>query len=312
MTQIEQTPGAGTAAGAAGRPVAVLGAGPMGTALARALLRSGIPTTVWNRSPGRAAALRDEGATTADDATAAAGAAEVVLVCVRDHAAALDALGRVDPAVLAGRVVVNLSSATPGEARRSAAWAAQRGVPYLNGSIMVSTPLVGTPDALVLCSGERAAFERSADVLRVVAGRTEHLGDDPGRAALFDVAMLEVFFAGMTSFLHAAAMVTAQGVTAAEFLPYAREITALLPVVAEGLARDVDAGTHPGTEDRLAMELVALEHVAATSAALGLDGRLPDLLRDLAAEAVRAGGGDDGFSRLVRVLRAPAPEPVAG
>ncbi|GAB7193654.1 hypothetical protein NUM3379_43640 [Kineococcus sp. NUM-3379] len=68
----------------------------------------------------------------------------------------------------------------------------------------------------------------------------------------------------------------------------------------------MDAGSHPGTEDRLAMELAALEHIAATSAALGLDSRFPRQLRDLATEAVAAGGGDDGFSRLVDVLRGPA------
>ena len=93
MTQIEDLRGAG----APGRPVAVLGAGPMGAALARALLRSGFPTTVWNRTPGRVDALHGEGARAAGDAGAAAGAGEVVLVCVRDQAAALDTLGRVDP-----------------------------------------------------------------------------------------------------------------------------------------------------------------------------------------------------------------------
>ncbi|GAB7193653.1 hypothetical protein NUM3379_43630 [Kineococcus sp. NUM-3379] len=152
----------------------------------------------------------------------AVAAAEVVLVCVRDHDATREVLAEVDPALLAGHAVVNLSSATPEEARASASWAAGRGLPYLDGAVMVSTPLVGAPDALVLYSGDRAVFERSLPVLRVLGGRAEHLGDDPGRAALFDVAVLEVFFAGMTSFLHAAAMVTAQGVSAAEFLPYAR------------------------------------------------------------------------------------------
>ena len=70
-----------------------------------------------------------------------------------------------------------------------------------------------------------------------------------------------------------------------------------------GLADDVDAGTYPGAEDNLAMELTALDHIVDTSAQLGLDARLPRLLRDVAAAAVGRGHGGDGFSRVVEVLR---------
>ena len=47
--------------------VSVLGLGPMGQALARALLTQGVPTTVWNRTASRAEALRDDGAGVATD-----------------------------------------------------------------------------------------------------------------------------------------------------------------------------------------------------------------------------------------------------
>ncbi|MEV4414845.1 NAD(P)-binding domain-containing protein [Catellatospora sp. NPDC049609] len=45
--------------------VCVVGLGPMGVALARALIRGAVPTTVWNRTPARAAPLAGEGATVA-------------------------------------------------------------------------------------------------------------------------------------------------------------------------------------------------------------------------------------------------------
>ncbi|TNC17085.1 hypothetical protein FHE66_12380 [Georgenia sp. 311] len=95
----------------------------------------------------------------------------------------------------------------------------------------------------------------------------------------------------MASFLHAAAMTTAQGVSARRFLPYAEQIASLLPQTFAGLAAEVDARSYPGTEDRLAMELAALEHIVATSAELGLDGGLPQVLRDLAARGSVPGTG---------------------
>jgi len=283
--------------------VAVLGLGPMGAALARACLDADVSTTVWNRSLARADDMVGHGATAASQAQAAIESADLVVVCLRDHTVVREVLGGIEAAAYTGRTVLNLSSSTPHEARRTAKWATERGITYLTGAIMVPTPLIGDPSALILSSGDRTVFERHVGRLRILAGTADHLGEDPGLAALYDVGMLEIFFAGMTSFLHAAAMVTAQGVDAATFLPYARQIAALLPDTFRSLARDVDGGSYSGDEDRLAMELAALEHIAHTSDEVGLDSALPRLMRDLAGRAVDAGHGDDGFSRLVETLR---------
>jgi len=284
--------------------VAVLGLGPMGSALARALLRAGVSTVVWNRSPGRAQLLAADGAVPVTEPDEAVAAADLLVLCLRDHDAARAVLGGVAAPAWAGKVVVNLSSSTPEDGRRSAAWATRRGIDYLNGAIMVPTPLIGDPDALILYAGDRALFERVADRLRPLAGRSDHVGADPGAAALHDVAMLEVFFAGMTSFLHAAAMVTAQGVPATTFLPYAQQIVEVLGQSLPGLAAGADTGEHAGDEDTLAMELAALQHIVDTSAETDLDPRLPELMRDLARRAVDGGHGGDSFSRVVDQLRA--------
>jgi 3-hydroxyisobutyrate dehydrogenase-like beta-hydroxyacid dehydrogenase len=283
-------------------PVTVVGLGPMGTALARAMLRSGVPTTVWNRSASRARPLAGEGTVVADTLRSAVTASRLVLVCLRDHSAFREAIGEVDADALHGRTVVHLSSATPAEARRTASWAEQRGITYLNGAIMVPTPMVGTSDALVLYSGPTAVFDASrAQLARL--GTADHLGEDPGLASLFDVAMLEVFFAGMTSFLHAAAVAAANGVSARDFLPYAQRVVAILPDTLAGLARDVDAASYPGNEDALAMEAAALEHIVEAGDDSGTDTGLAVVMRDLARRAVKAGHGADGFSRLVDHLR---------
>ncbi len=288
-----------------GPSVAVLGLGPMGAAVAGALAAAGLPTTVWNRTAALAEPFRDRGVTVAASAEDAVGSADVVFAVLRDHHVTRELLGSVPPEVLAGRVVVNAASATPMEARTTARWAAGRGARLLAASIMVPTPLIGTDQALVLYSGDAELFRRHERVLGALGAPGRYVGEDPGVASLLDVAMLEVFFAGMTAFLHAAAMVTAQDMRAADFLPYARTMVEILPATMEQLAADVDSGSHPGTQDKLAMELSALEHIRDTSNHVGLDPRLPDLLRDLAADAVRDGYGDDGWSRVVDLLRKP-------
>jgi 3-hydroxyisobutyrate dehydrogenase-like beta-hydroxyacid dehydrogenase len=278
----------------------------MGAALTHALLTAEVPVTVWNRSRQRAEAQAAAGARIAPTAEAAVRAADLVLGVLRDANATRAVLEAIPGDALKDRVIVNYASSTPDAARRMAGWAAERKISWLSGAIMVPTPLVGRPDALLVYSGEHALFKAHADVLAVLGGDARHVGTDHGLASLLDTGMLEVFFAGMTGFLHAAAMVTGQGLKATDFLPFAEVMVDILPASLAGLARDVDAGTYPGTEDNLAMELAALSHIVDTSDDIGLDGRFPRVMRDLAAAAVDKGHGGDGWSRIVEHLRTPA------
>src|SRR5687768_661543 len=107
---------------------ALIGLGAMGAALAHALLAKGRRITVWNRTAARAEPLQRAGAALAPDVAAAVAAAPVVIVCVTDYASTRALLEPVD---LRGRVLVQLSTGTPQEARETAAWAAARGAQYL-------------------------------------------------------------------------------------------------------------------------------------------------------------------------------------
>ena len=283
--------------------VSVIGLGPMGTALARAFLAGGLETMVWNRTRSRAEALGTAGADVAPDLASAINAAGLVVTCLRDHRSTRQLLESLPPEAYADRLVVVLASSTPAEARETQAWADARGIRLLVGAIMVPTPVIGTPQALILYAGRDDLFSSHRAVLEIIAPRSEFVGGDPGLAALLDTAMLEIFFAGMTAFLHAAAMVTGQGLSASDFVPWAKEMLAILPDTFEGLADDVDAGTYPGTEDNLAMEHAALAHMVGTSRELGLDSRLPELMHDLALKAMDRGHHEDGWSRVVEILR---------
>ncbi|MEV4896471.1 NAD(P)-binding domain-containing protein, partial [Nonomuraea sp. NPDC055795] len=86
--------------------VTVLGLGLMGEALARAFLRAGHPTTVWNRSPGKADRLVAEGARLAGSAAEAVAASPLVVVCLTGYDAVHDLFGPLEK-ILDGRVLVN-------------------------------------------------------------------------------------------------------------------------------------------------------------------------------------------------------------
>lgn len=286
-------------------PVTVIGLGAMGHTLARTFLAAGHPTTVWNRTASRAEDLVAAGATLAGSVAAAVAAGPLVVVSLLDNGVTL---GLLEPLgdQLAGRTVVNLTSTTPEDARAFATWATVRGVDHLDGAIMVPTPVVGTADALVLYSGSRRAFDTHRTALASLGGSHDYLGADPGLAGMYDLGMLDIFFAGMTAFLHATAMVGADGVAPAAFLPYARTIVGVLGEVLPDLAAEVEAGCHPGDTDNIAMELVAVEHIVEVSAARGVDVAVPEVTRRLLARAVEGGYGRDSFTRVIEQLRTPA------
>jgi len=291
--------------------VSVIGLGAMGQALARAFLDAGHPTTVWNRSPGRATELEAAGAVVASNPAEAVAGSALAILCVLDPPAVHEVLDAATDA-LDDATVVNLTSSVPDEAPRLAEHAGRAGARYLDGKIMVPTPLVGTDAGQVLYSGDRSVFDEHEDVLRALGPEADFLGEDVTLAALYDLAMLDVFFNGMTAFLHAAALVGTAGVDARGFLPYADRVMDVLRHTIAGLAEAVDTDDHDGGESNLVMELAALEHIVKASTDRGIDPTLPRLAADLARAEVAEGHGHDDYSRLIHRLRRPPRLAAAG
>ncbi|WP_308013223.1 NAD(P)-dependent oxidoreductase [Streptomyces beigongshangae] len=285
-----------------GTSVAVLGLGAMGRALAAAFLAAGHPTTVWNRSPHKGDELVARGARRAGTAAGAVRSAGLVVLCVVDHAAARSVLDTVT-GDLPGRVLVNLTSDTPARARAAASWAAGHAVDYLDGSVMVPVPLVGRPEALILYSGPRAAYDAYEPVLRALGGRSAHVGEDHGLAAVHDLALLDYFYSSISGLLHAFALAGADGVRAADLVPYLDTITGLLPHMAAGAARDIDTGTHPGDDANLGMMAAGVGHVLEWAEHRGLDVRGLRPVKEAYDEAVARGHAAESWTRTIESLR---------
>jgi 3-hydroxyisobutyrate dehydrogenase-like beta-hydroxyacid dehydrogenase len=192
--------------------VAVLGLGAMGTSLAGALSRAGHDVVVWNRGAERRARFTGE-ATVADSALEACNAAETVLVSLHDYASYMSVLAEDDvAAALRGKQVIQVTSDTPEEAESFGAWAAQRGIDVLQGAVLAFPEEIGTDRALIVYSGPRAAFERSASIRDAFRGRSFYAGERFGAASVVDVAVLGLFFGGAFAFLQGAELCARHGI----------------------------------------------------------------------------------------------------
>ncbi|MER6619982.1 NAD(P)-binding domain-containing protein [Streptomyces sp. NPDC000931] len=283
--------------------VTVLGLGPMGRALAGAFLDAGVRTTVWNRTPGRDAELTDRGAVTARSPEEAVAASPLTVVCVVNYDAS-DAVLRQDAvtAALKGRTVVNLSADTPGRARDTAEWAGRHGIRYLDGAIMTPTPAIGTDDAVFLHSGPEELYREHRPVLAALGGSHTHLGEEIGRAAAYDIALLDIFWTAMAGYTHALAVARAEGVTATELAPFAQGIAAILPPLFTEFAADTDAGTYSGELNPITSAVSTMAHIVHASEANGIDASVMRVIEGQARRVVARGHGGDGFSRVAEVI----------
>ncbi|MGA5566362.1 NAD(P)-dependent oxidoreductase [Streptomyces platensis] len=285
------------------KSVAVLGLGSMGAALAEALLGAGHEVTVWNRTPGRAEGLVARGARRAGSVAEAVRAGEIVLVCILDY-------GDIGPLLeqqgggreaLQGRVVVNVTNGSPEEARAMAERVTALGAAYLDGGIMAVPEIIASPEAFVLYSGSREAFEAHREVLDAFA-RSVYLGEDPGLAPLHDLALLSGMYGMFGGFLHAAALVRSAGGPVAEFTttllqPWLGAMAGGLPA----MAAQIDSGDYTVTGSPLAMQ-VAHDSIGEVSRAQGVSPDLYAPLFALMERRVADGHGSEGLAGLVELV----------
>ncbi|MCO1659651.1 imine reductase family protein [Pseudonocardia humida] len=284
------------------RDVTVLGLGTMGRALAGALLAGGARVTVWNRTPGREGDLVAGGAVAAASAAEAVAASRTVVVCLLDHASVHEVL---DPVAdrLAGRVLVELTNGSPEQAGELAGWAGRHGVELLSGGIMAVPPMIGTPAAFVLYSGSRAVFEEQRPLLDLL-GESVFAGEEPGRAALQDLALLSAMYGMFGGVLHAYALAGAGGVAAGELAPLLRRWLGAMSDFVDGAAAQIDSGDHArDVVSNLAMQAAAYPGLVAVSRAHGVDPALLTPLGELMRRRVDDGHGHEDITGVVELLR---------
>ena len=287
--------------------ITVLGLGPMGRAMTRALLAAGHPVTVWNRTASRADEVVAEGAVLAASPAEAVEAGDPVLLSLTDYRAMYDILGAATGS-LRGRTLVNLSSDTPDRTREAAEWAQRHGAAFVAGGVMVPAPMIGTPSASVYYSGPGDVVELHRPVLERI-GEPRYLGADPGLAQTMYQAQLAVFLSSLSGLMQATAMLTAAGLTAAETMPdlldQADSIGAILRAGEEKPGTALDAGEHPGHLSTVTMMGATADHIVETSAALGLDQGLPQAVQAHYRRAIADGHGTDNWTRIIDGIRDP-------
>jgi len=282
--------------------VAVLGLGSMGRAIANAVVGS-TALSVWNRSPAREGHLRSVATVTASPVEAAS-ASDIMLFSLIDNAAVRDVLGQCADA-LTGHTVVNVTNGTPDEARSLAEWVEAHHARYLHGAIMATPPMIGRVEARLLYSGSAEAFDAAKGTLELL-GTPSFIGADPGRAPLFELALLSTMYGLYGGFFHAAGTIAAEGDSLADLAalaqPWVAGLAASLPRLADQMAAAV---YDQNVVASLSTQARGLDHFAAWCSSRGISGDLLEPLRRLVAMRIADGYGEHGIASVFEGVRPP-------
>src|ERR1022692_530616 len=143
-------------------PVAFLGLGKMGLAMATNLQRAGYPLVVWNRSAAKAGPLRASGASLAESPAAATRAADIVISSLADDAS-LRAVVSGPDGVLGGlrpgAIHIGTSTVSPGLCDELAALHAAAGAHYLAGPVVGRVPAAEAARLVTFVAGDDGAIE---------------------------------------------------------------------------------------------------------------------------------------------------------
>jgi 3-hydroxyisobutyrate dehydrogenase-like beta-hydroxyacid dehydrogenase len=197
-----------------------IGLGIMGSAMAANLARAGLDLTVWNRTPGRSAALERLGARVAASAAQVVADTDITFAMLADPAAAR-AVCEGDDGVLAamapGKGYVDMSTVDPTTTLAIGEQVARRGGAFLEAPVSGSRKPAEEGSLIILAAGDRGLYDRALPALERMGKKILFLGE-PGNGARMKLAVNMVMGQMMAGLCEGMALASASGLAASDLL----------------------------------------------------------------------------------------------
>ena len=271
--------------------IAVLGTGPMGSAIARRLCEAGHTVHVWNRTRHKAERLAPLGARVHALATDAVRSAQFVL-CVLEDGKAVDEVlfgTGVARAMRHDAMVIDMTSTQPAQARDHAARLSELGLTHLDAPMSGGAQGVEHGDLAIMVGGKAAVFERAQAVFKVF-GHATHVGPN-GTGQLAKLANQMIVGITIGAVAEALLMCEKGGASMAKVKEAMAGGFADSRVLQVHGQRMIDRDFSP--HGRMAVQLKDLRNALSTAQEIGFDAPVTRLI-----EKLYTGGVDDGLADL--------------
>jgi len=287
----------------AARPVAFIGLGAMGGAMAANLARAGFAVTAWNRTAGKAADLLDLGVTEAPTAAAAAARADIVVVCVSDtpdvEAVLFGPDGVVDGAK-PGTLIIDCSTIAPSGSWDFAARLRERDLRMIDAPVSGGSEGARNATLTIFVGGDERDVERARPVLGALGRTITHVG--PIGAGQAVKAVNQVILAGTY-------LGVAEGIVLA--MKAGLDVEQVVGALGGGAAQSWVLANRSGRmlDNEYPLGFKVALHRKDLAIALELAGQLgaalpvSALAAQLESGLIARGHGEDDMSALARAIR---------
>jgi 3-hydroxyisobutyrate dehydrogenase-like beta-hydroxyacid dehydrogenase len=159
--------------GAVRDPIAVIGTGLFGTALADRLLADGFPVTVYNRTREKADPLLARGAKWSDNPLKEC---RRIIFSLYTTAQVVQVLEQLHSGLKPGQIVLDTSTSDPHHTVALGSQLAKNGIEYLEAPFSGSSEQARNHQATALVAGEKTAFDACNDLWDCLAANTFYVG----------------------------------------------------------------------------------------------------------------------------------------
>jgi 3-hydroxyisobutyrate dehydrogenase-like beta-hydroxyacid dehydrogenase len=282
--------------------IAFLGLGIMGSRMAQRLIRAGFELTVWNRTPGRAEALKKLGAKEAASPKEAAAEADGAITMLADPASveqvALAKNGLLE-GLKKGSLYIDMTTVSPETSRKLGAACAERGVEFLDAPVTGSKPAADSGELLLMVGGEPAVLERARPVLQPMSKKIVHMGP-VGRGSLMKLVNNLSMAGAMAAFFEGFTLGKRGGLSGEAILEVLNSGALASPLlrlkgeaILKGDFEPLFSLKHMAKDVHLAVEESQRER---------LEAPLSRLLDGLFQEAQRRNFGEEDYAALIKVF----------
>ena len=283
--------------------IAFLGLGLMGSGMARRLLASGFPLTVFNRNAEKSKSFAAEGAHVASSPLEAAAQADVIISMVADDNASRSLWLNENGALAAAKpctVCIECSTSTVGWVKELAVAAISRGCEFLDAPVTGSKTHAASGELNFLVGGNANTLEKARPVLAAMSKAIVHLGPT-GSGSLLKLINNFVCGVQVASLAEALAMIERSGLDrtkALEILTGGAPGSPLVKTIAGRM-------TAPDFTPNFLLRLMAkdLGYAVDEGGKLSINLATAAAARGMFKQAIAGGHGDQDMSAVVEQFR---------
>lgn len=284
--------------------IAFLGLGIMGGGMARRLLTSGFPLTVFNRNAEKSKPFAAAGAQVAGSPREAAAQADFIISMVADDTASRSLwLGEHGAlaAARSGAVCIECSTVTVNWVRELAAAAAQKKCEFLDAPVTGSKTQAASGELSFIVGGEAATLDKARPVLAAMSKAIIHLGPT-GSGALLKLINNFVCGVQIAALAEAMAMIERSGLDRAKALEILTNGAPGSPLVKAVSTRM----TTPDFTPNFMLRLMAkdLGYAILEGGKLSVELTTAAAALEAFQRAIAAGHGEQDIAAVVAPLRA--------